>query len=354
MRHRLVRGRSALVLSAVALLAYGSAALAAICFSERLAVDGAQLYLLRRGAEREAPVVLWVHGGPGGAERPLFRYFDHALEDDFVVAYWDQRGAGRSYDPDADPRSLTIARHLADLDAVVDHLRAKFECDKLVLLAHSWGGALALMYGRDHPEKVSAIVAIAPLISTRASRQSEYEFVLAEATERGDGRALAKLQRLGPPPYASARQALELEHVCDRYGGVFHTRPSFFWTVVGGIFEGFVTPWELPRFFHANDVSLEAMHAELQTLDLAKFVPALRVPVFFFLGRFDRHVDARIAAHYLETIDAPVKQTVWFENSAHNVPFEEPERFVAMVAKVLDEEHITSPARESGRPFPSP
>ena len=60
------------------------------------------------------------------------------------------------------------------------------------------------------------------------------------------------------------------------------------------------------------------------------------------------------AAHYLETIDAPVKQTVWFESSAHNVPFEEPERFMAMVAKVLDDAHITSPARESGRPFPSP
>src|SRR5262245_19854699 len=91
--------------------------------SEYLAVEGAELFLLTRGADRPAPVLLWLHGGPGGAERPLFRYFNSALEEHFIIGYFDQRGAGRSFDPDADPRRLTIARHLADLDAVVDHLR---------------------------------------------------------------------------------------------------------------------------------------------------------------------------------------------------------------------------------------
>jgi pimeloyl-ACP methyl ester carboxylesterase len=59
-------------------------------------------------------VLLWLHGGPGGAERPLSRYYNHELEEHFVVAYWDQRGAGRSFDADADPQDLTVACHLAD------------------------------------------------------------------------------------------------------------------------------------------------------------------------------------------------------------------------------------------------
>ena len=54
---------------------------------EYLDVAGARLYLLIRGADRGAPVLLWLHGGPGGAERPLFRYYNHELEDHFVVAY---------------------------------------------------------------------------------------------------------------------------------------------------------------------------------------------------------------------------------------------------------------------------
>jgi pimeloyl-ACP methyl ester carboxylesterase len=55
----------------------------------------------------------------------------------------------------------------------------------------------------------------------------------------------------------------------------------------------------------------------------------------FLLGRFDRHVDAKLAAAYLEALRAPAKRLVWFERSAHNVPFEEPERFDQTVVAEL-------------------
>jgi len=90
------------------------------------------------------------------------------------------------------------------------------------------------------------------------------------------------------------------------------------------IFSGLVTPWEIPRLIHANNVSLEAMNEELLGLDLARSVPSTDVPVLFFLGRYDRHTDGQLAATYLATLCAPVKRLVWFEKSAHNVPFEEP------------------------------
>src|SRR5262244_1103078 len=110
--------------------------------SENLTLGGAKMYLLMRGADRSAPVLFWLHGGPGGAVRPLFRYFNSELEKHFVVVYWDQRGAGRSFDPKADPHHLTIAQHVADLDAVVDHLRQSLGRGKVILIGHSWGTAL--------------------------------------------------------------------------------------------------------------------------------------------------------------------------------------------------------------------
>jgi pimeloyl-ACP methyl ester carboxylesterase len=113
----------ALVMGCVSPLTSAADTAAPIRRSEYLAVDGARLFLLTHGTDRRAPVLLWLHGGPGGPERPLFRYFNGVLENHCVVAYWDQRGAGRSFDPQADPHRLTISRHLADLDAVVDHLR---------------------------------------------------------------------------------------------------------------------------------------------------------------------------------------------------------------------------------------
>src|SRR5215472_1823877 len=62
-----------------------------------LKMDAANEYLLIRGRSIVSPAVLFLHGGPGGSETPLMRLFNPALEDACVMAYWDQRDAGRSY-----------------------------------------------------------------------------------------------------------------------------------------------------------------------------------------------------------------------------------------------------------------
>ena len=59
------------------------------------------------------------------------------------------------------------------------------------------------------------------------------------------------------------------------------------------------------------------------------------MPVFFFLGRYDHHVDAETAAQYFDALQAPLKRVVWFDNSAHNIPFEEPAAFTKSVVEAL-------------------
>jgi len=308
---------------------------ASIKRSEHLTFDGTKMYLLTRGADRSAPVLLWLHGGPGGAERPLFRYFNSELENHFLVVYWDQRGAGRSFDPKADPHRLTIAQHVVDLDAVVDHLRQSFGQDKVILMGHSWGAALGLVYAHAHPDKVAAFIGVNPMVSMREGQQAEYDFVLAEASRCKDNGALARLRKIGPPPYKEVGQVLAIEKLVQRYGGVFHKEPRRTWIMVRAISRGLVTPWEIPGLIHGNNVSLEAMNQELLALDLARSVPSTGVPVLFFLGRYDRHADGKLAATYFTTLLAPVKRLVWFEKSAHNVPFEEPRLFNATVVREL-------------------
>lgn len=67
-------------------------------------------------------------------------------------------------------------------------------------------------------------------------------------------------------------------------------------------------------------------------------------PVFFFLGRYDRHVDARIAERDFDALQAPAKERGWFESSAHNPPFEEPEPFDATLTAAL--ESVGPPSEE--------
>jgi len=303
--------------------------------SEYLEVDGARLYLLVRGADAEAPVLLWLHGGPGGAERPLFRYFNGRLEKYFVVVYWDQRGAGRSFDAKADPRHLTIAQQLADLDQLVNHLRLSLHREKIILIGHSWGAALGLLYTQAHPDKLSAFVAVNPLISTQEQQRAEHDFIYTEASRRQDNTILDQLGKIGSPPYATARNVLAMERLVQRYGGIYYTEPNRLWVMIRGIASGLVGPLEIARIIKGNNVSLETMHQELQTLDLRKSVETIDVPVLMFLGRHDRHAEAQLAAGYFEDLHAPMKKLVWFEQSAHNVPFEEPALFNAAVVREL-------------------
>ncbi|HEU4427559.1 MAG TPA: alpha/beta hydrolase [Myxococcota bacterium] len=300
-------------------------------------VDGAQLFVELRAADAAAPILLWLHGGPGGAERPLFRQFNGDLERDFVVAYLDQRGAGRSFDADADPAKLTIPQHLQDLDRVIDHLRESFGKRRVGLVGHSWGSALGLLYAAEHPEKVSAFVGVAQAVATREAQERELAFLHAEAEQRDDEEALVALKEIGPAPYDDVDEVLSAERLTERYGGLFHRPPNRWSIVLRGLWRGDATPWELYRIIRGNRVSLEAMLAELLTLDLRASVPRVSVPVCMLLGRHDRHADAKLAEEYFLQLAAPKKTLVWFDESAHNVPFEEPERFNAEVRGCLSD-----------------
>ena len=304
--------------------------------AQRIAVDGASLYLLVRGKRYDAPLMLWLHGGPGGAETPLFRLYTRALEDTVLVAYWDQRGAGRSYDPKADPAQLTVDRHIADLDVVVEQLRARYGKRKVALVGHSWGSALGLLYANRHPGKVSVVVGVNQFVSGLGAQQGQYEFVRSRAEALHDEDVLEKLREIGAPPL-TARNELRLQAIVDRYGGLFNRRPSFVGAIISGTLRGYAAPWEIPTYIRANEVSLAAMQDELNALDLGRRLTALKVPVVFMLGRHDRQLDSGQAAEYFRHVVAPAKRLIWFEASAHNIPFEEPNRFMAELRATVEE-----------------
>lgn len=90
-----------------------------------------------RGVNTANPALILLHGGPGASEVALFRHYNAALEQHFLMVYWEQRGTGRSYHSDIPPDSMTIAQFLRDLDEVVELVKRRFDKDKVVLLGHS-------------------------------------------------------------------------------------------------------------------------------------------------------------------------------------------------------------------------
>jgi proline iminopeptidase len=102
------------------------------------------------------PVVIVLHGGPGGDYRSLLPLAALA-EDGFRVHFHDQRGAGLSERvPDT---ALTLSGHLAELDAIASALSPDAP---VILIGHSWGAMLASAYLGQTPERVAKAVLIEP------------------------------------------------------------------------------------------------------------------------------------------------------------------------------------------------
>ena len=68
----------------------------------------------------------------------------------------------------------------------------------------------------------------------------------------------------------------------------------------------------------------------------------LHAPVYFFEGRHDRIAacSPELVIEYCDYLEAPKKEIIWFENSAHHPNIDEPEKFQNMlIDKVLKENY---------------
>jgi len=189
-----------------------------IAEERRVTLGGWDQYVLIRGRDRTAPILLYLHGGPGTSEMPVLRVYNAALEEDFVFVNWDQRGTGKSYSANLDPATLTLDRMTRDLDELVDLLRAEFGQDRIMLVCHSWGTQLGLEYVARHPEKVAAYVGVGQISDATQSDALGYAWALAEATARDDDEAVGTLEGIGPPPYSITNVKRQRRYVW-RYGG---------------------------------------------------------------------------------------------------------------------------------------
>ena len=75
--------------------------------------------------EAEHPVLLYLHGGPGGTSVPAAAAWK-PWEDHFTVVHWDQRGAGRTFRKNGEIGCgpLTLDRMVSDGIEVAEFLIA--------------------------------------------------------------------------------------------------------------------------------------------------------------------------------------------------------------------------------------
>jgi pimeloyl-ACP methyl ester carboxylesterase len=310
-----------------------------------LRLGGVDQWVMIRGQSVANPPLILLHGGPGLSETPFFRRFNAPLEKAFTLVYWDQRGSGKSYDRNIPRSSMTVEQFISDLDELVDAVCARLGQKRVLLFGHSWGSALGVLYAARYPEKVAAYVGSGQIGDWPAAESASYAFVLGEVQRLHNRKGIEKLRAIGPPPYPV--KSLWTQRIwLNRVEG--QLRPRMLWNVSRIFLRG---P-EFSIFDQLNVVrgfrfSLDAMWDEVSRLDLMQLVPALEMPVFFFLGRHDHWVPSETSVAYFNALRAPSKKLVWFEKSGHEPFVDEPDKFNAsmlvLVRPSLEEGVLSCP-----------
>lgn len=110
-------------------------------------------YHIKEFGSSEKPVIIVIHGGPGGDLNYLLPLKN--LSENYHVIFYDQRGSGLS--PRVPNSELNIEQYIKDLDDIVKNYKQK---GKAILIGHSWGAILAIDYIGRYPDKIShAIIA---------------------------------------------------------------------------------------------------------------------------------------------------------------------------------------------------
>ncbi|MBO0952123.1 alpha/beta fold hydrolase [Fibrella forsythiae] len=305
---------------------------------QRVTINGIKQFVTIRGRDRRNPVLLWLHGGPGSLSMPFYMHYNGSLEDRFTVVYWDQRGSGKSYSPRIAPETMTLDQFVADTHALTTWLKQRFNQSKIVLVGHSWGGLLGMHVIAKHPADYQAFMAVSPVSHGPESEQVSYKFTLNSAQQKQDVNALATLQRIGPPEnglYKEGLSALKQQRaLVQTYGGVVHQALR----MPGSQLFLHSKEYSFFTLFKTNKIqrlSYPMLETIWPTLDLKKQVPAVNVPVYFCLGRYDHNCPSALVADYYESVKAPHKELIWFDESAHLLCWEEPQKFNALVKEKL-------------------
>jgi pimeloyl-ACP methyl ester carboxylesterase len=298
-----------------------------------LRLGGVDQWVMIRGENIANPILILLHGGPGFPEMRLFRTFNAPLENSFTVVYWMQRGTSKSFDRRMPTSSLTIEQFIADLDDLVEILRARFGKEKVVLYGHSWGSVLGILYASRFPEKVAAYVGSGQIGEWAAFETASYTLVLAEAERRQHRKAIRELRAIGPPPHAFWDMVVERKWI-TRFVGIVRGMSLWRFTriTLGG---PEASIFDLPNILRSQLITPKVMWQELIGVNLIKTAPALQMPIFFFLGRHDHVVVPKTSAAYFDILSAPSKTLVWFEESGHEPPAEEPAKFNSLMVELV-------------------
>ncbi len=124
-------------------------------FEENKVIIGSMTVNVSHTGNPNNPPVLFIHGSPGGWEAWQDYLFDEDLNERAYLVAPDRLGYGGSKSDALEP---SLSNQAQAMIKTVEHDK------KIIVVGHSYGGPVALRMAVDYPERIKALVLLAPAI----------------------------------------------------------------------------------------------------------------------------------------------------------------------------------------------
>lgn len=277
------------------------------------------------------PIILFLHGGPGSPITPYVDVIYKALEKDFIIVQWDQRGTGRTYGQNSPPEELTpeylkanpltLEQMTDDGVALAEYLLKHLGKQRIILFGTSWGSALGVKIATKRPDLFYAYVGHSQIVNPTFDIK-RYNNLHKMATHKSDDDALKMLNTIGKPPYTSARNVGQLYKIIKKYERTNATPAPKDWFVLDPAYDNDTDnknryegdDYSFVNFVGDSKLSVKSMG---EAIDMMKDNLDFKIPVYLIQGEEDILTPKEMSKQYFDAVRAPKKEYILLPKAAH-------------------------------------
>jgi len=260
------------------------------------------------------------------------------LEQDYLVAYWDQRGCGKSFNKNIPPETINLAQMADDVISCTRQLLDLYQQEKAIMIGYSIGATVNLMAAVKNSELFSELFLVGMDINLPYANTYTQDFIERTAKESENSKWIKQAGELRGMPMLESKAFQKRAQLLTDMGGL-NTRTSYnqllFATIKNMAYSPEYRLADIPKTIKGIEFCQNALLPEFNELNLFTRIENVDVPVHFIQGKKDAVAPYEVAVDYFNYLQAPVKSFTDFEESAHMAQYEEPGKFVGLIREKL-------------------
>ena len=304
-----------------------------ICLYETPEINGIRQYIQIRGADKKAPLMLFLHGGPGGSMAGLCHVMQPEWEHHFTVVNWDQRNACKTYlanksNAAAISQSGTLEDYMADIDAVIAYLHTVYDFEKIILMGFSWGSLIGAEYAKRHGETVSHYIGVGQFIHYIDGLHYSCEWLRKVVKDApADVEKINAFENSIPDPPQMTPAFMNSLQGFSMLGAKYIAKDGRAFPIKSLLTSPFLRFGEKMAMVHGNPKLFSGTYQTMLSHDFRNNLH-FDMPILFVSGDEDFVCPNELLAQHFGQITAPQKKNVVISKATHTCFYDQPTAFL--------------------------